>query len=451
MIRPQKIPIDLLVTGSHVVTMDDHWSVIEEGAVAVNRAMILDVGSGKKLLDKYAPNELISAPEQVIFPGLINAHTHAATALFRGFADDQPLQQWLEGYVWPAEAMFVTPETVYWGTLLAACEMVRGGIVAFMDMYFFEERVAEAAKEIGIRAVIGEAIFDSAGPNKLSFDQGLDYSRRLLEIFHEDPLISVAVLPHGTYTVAVNNLVRAKALADEFSAIFALHASETPQEVKEVQTRTGFTPVRLLQHHGLLGEKVTLFHGVHLDDEEISTLAEMKTTVVHCPEANLKLGSGVAPLPALLKARVPLGLGTDGPISNNDLDLWTEIQFTAKLHRGVHQDPSAIYARQALYLATRGGANAIGLGEMVGSIEPGKRADLILINFNQPHLTPLYDVYSHLAFAVGRADVNTSIINGRVVMKDRQLLRVDEKQIMAKVRELSGDIRNWLTHKIKSE
>ncbi|MCJ7533775.1 MAG: amidohydrolase [Anaerolineales bacterium] len=446
MAQTQKEAIDLLVTGGQVVTMDDHWTVIENGGVAIRQEIILEVGPQKQLFDKYAPKEIIGSSDQVVFPGLVNAHTHAATALFRGFADDRPLKQWLEGFIWPAEATFITPETVYWGTLLAACEMVRAGVVAFLDMYFYEEVVARAAKETGIRAVLGEAVFDSAGPNKLSFDQGLDYTRKLLENFRNDPLVTVSVQPHGTHTVSARNLMRAKALADEFGVVFALHASETAQEVNEVQGKTGFTPVRLLKHHGLLGDKVALFHGVHLDDEEISVLAETKTAIVHCPESNLKLASGIARLPDLLKAGVPVGLGTDGPASNNDFDLWTEIQFATKIHRGVSHDPLAISDKQALYIATRGGANALGLGESIGSLQPGKRADLILIDFNQPHLVPMYDVYSHLAFAVGRADVNTTIVNGVLVMRDRQVLSVDETQVMDQVRKIGREIGKWLVH-----
>lgn len=448
MVQTQKEAIDLLVIGGQVVTMDDQWTVIENGGVAIRREMILEVGPQEKLLGKYVPKEIIGSSDQVVFPGLVNAHTHAATSLFRGFADDRPLKQWLEGFIWPAEATFITPETVYWGTLLAACEMVRAGVVSFLDMYFYEEEVARAAKETGIRVVLGEAIFDSAGPNKLSFDQGLDYSRKLLEDYRDDPLVSASVQPHGTYTVSAGNLMRAKALADEFGVVFALHVSETAQEVNDVRTKTGFTPVMLLKHHGLLDDKVALFHGVHLDDEEIAVLAEMKTAVVHCPEANLKLASGIARLPELLKAGVSVGLGTDGPASNNDLDMWTEIQFATKLHRGVSHDPLAVSARQALYLATRGSASILGLSKSNGSLQPGKRADLILIDFNRPHLTPMYDVYSHLAFAVGRSDVNTTIINGVVVMKDRQVLTVDENQVMAQVRKIGGEIKKWLVRQM---
>jgi 5-methylthioadenosine/S-adenosylhomocysteine deaminase len=379
---------------------------------------------------------------------LINAHTHAATTLFRGLADDRPLKEWLEGFIWPAEAKFINSKTVYWGTLLAICEMIRSGVVAFSDMYFFEEEVARAAKETGIRANLGEAIFDSAGPNKLSFDQGLDYTRKLLEKYREDPLVSTSVQPHSIYAVSAKNLVRAKALANEFGAVFALHVSETAQEVQEVKAKTGFTPVMLLKHLGLLDDKVTLFHGVHLDDEEIAVLAEMKAAVVHCPEANLKLASGIARLPDLLQAGVSVGLGTDGPASNNDLDMWTEIQFTTKIHRGATRDPLAVSARQALYMATRGSANTLSLGQSNGSLQSGKRADLILIEFNQPHLTPIYDVYSHLAFAVGRADVNTTIINGVLVMRDRQVLTVSENEVMAQVRKIGGEIEKWMVRQV---
>jgi 5-methylthioadenosine/S-adenosylhomocysteine deaminase len=292
-------------------------------------------------------------------------------------------------------------------------------------------------------------LFDSQGPNKLSFDEGLAYTRSLLQKYAHDPLVSVSVQPHATYTVSVENLVRARALADEFQAPYALHASETAREVADVRAQSGLTPPRLLHKYGLLGENVLLFHAVHLDDEEIALLAESGTSVVHCPDANLKLGSGIARLPALLKAGVNVGLGTDGPASNNDLNLWDEVQLAAKLHLGTAQDPTVVSARQAVYLATRGGAEALGMGDKVGSIQAGRRADLILLDFKQPHLLPVYDIYSHLAYAAGRGDVVTTIVSGTPLMVDRQLVTLDEPALLAQVQELGGVIQQWLVEQKK--
>ena len=444
-----KNPIDMLVSGSYVVTMDDQWTVIEDGSVAIDDGLILDVNNTEALLEKYRPNRYLGAPGQVLMPGLVNAHTHAAAVLFRGFGDDRKLEDWLGHFIWPAEAHFINPENIYTGTLLAMSEMIRGGTTTFMDMYFFEDEVAQAAHDSGMRVVLGEVLFDNEGPNKLSFDEGLVYTKDLLDKYTLDPLISVSIQPHSTYTVSIDNLILARALADEFEAQFALHTSETETEVASVKGKTGFTPPRLLQEYGLLGKNVVLFHAVHLDDEEISILAANGTGVVHCPESNLKLGSGVARLPEMLRVGVTVGLGTDGAASNNDLNLWDEVQLATKLHRGYTQDPTAISGRQAIYLATRGGAKVLGLEERIGSIQPGKQADLILLDFNQPHLQPLYDVYSHLAFAVGRGDVRTTIVNGVPLMIEGRIKTFDEKALLAEVRELGRLINDWLVEQTR--
>lgn len=441
---PQKQQdVDLLVTGGLVVTMDGEWTVVEDGAVAIENGAIVSVGPSATVQAGYAASEHVDATGHIVMPGLINAHTHAATSLFRGFADDRPLKEWLEQYIWPAEQEFVNPDTVRWGTLLAMAEMLRAGVTLFLDMYFHEERVAEAALESGMRVVLGEALFDNAGPNMLAFDRALDYNRELIDQYRDVPLVSVSVQPHGAYTVSPDNLVKAKALADEHGALFGLHASETAQEVADVRARTGFSPVRLLHSLELLGPSVLLFHGVHLDDEEIELLAGAGAGVVHCPEANLKLASGIARLPKLLGGGVRVGLGTDGPASNNDFNMWGEIQTAAKIHRGAGQDMMATSARQIVHMATRAGAEMLGFGDQLGALEPGRRADMILIDLDQPHLVPMYDVYSHLAYAVGRTDVTATIINGRPVMQNRRLLTLDEDELVGRVREISQQIKQW--------
>jgi 5-methylthioadenosine/S-adenosylhomocysteine deaminase len=439
-----KNPIDMLVSGSHIVTMDDQWTVVEDGSVAIHDGLILDVNKTEALLEKYQPNQRLGAPGRVVMPGLVNAHTHAAAVLFRGFGDDNTLEEWLEHYLWPAEAAFLNTENMYTGTLLAITEMIRSGTTAFMDMYVAEEAVASAAIRCGMRVVLGEVLFDDGGPLKVRFAESLETTRNLLNEYAQDPLVSVAVQPHTSLTVSIDNLVKAKALADEFGAQFALHACETMTEVANVKAKTGLAPPRLLHKHGLLGENVVFFHAVHLDDEEINLLAESDTGVVHCPDSNLKLGSGIARLPEMLRAGLTVGLGTDGAASNNDLNLWDEVQLATKLHRGNTQDPTVVSGRQAIFLATRGGAKILGLEERIGSIQPGKQADLILLDFDQPHLQPLYDVYSHLAFAVGRGDVRTTIVNGVPLMVEGQIQTFDEEALLAQVRELGGSINRWL-------
>jgi 5-methylthioadenosine/S-adenosylhomocysteine deaminase len=444
MLEANRSRADLLLAGGLIVTLDNRWDVVEDGAIAVRDGDILEIGPTQELCARYTARETIDASGAIVMPGLVNAHTHAATTMFRGLADDKPLKQWLEEYIWPAEKRFVNPESVRCGTLLAIAEMIRGGVTTFLDMYFFEDSVAEAAKQSGMRVVLGEALFETAGPNKLPFPEALDFVRHLLDAYRGDPLVSVAVQPHSTYTVSPDNLLRAKAVADEFGAIFGLHASETALEVDEVRRKTGYSPPQLLARLGLLDERVVLFHGVHLDNTDIATLAEKQAGLVHCPEANLKLGSGIAPLPALLRAGVRVALGTDGPASNNDLDLWGEVQMASKIHRGVAGDPLAVTARQVLEMATRVGADLLGLGDQVGSLEAGKRADMILIGLDEFHLVPLYDVYSHLACAVGRGDVDTVIVNGRPVMRQRQMMTVNEGEVIARVRETGAEIRHWL-------
>jgi 5-methylthioadenosine/S-adenosylhomocysteine deaminase len=439
-----KNPIDMLVSGSHIVTMDAQWTIIKDGSVAIHDGLILEVNTTAALLEKYQPNRRLGGPRQVVMPGLVNAHTHAAAVLFRGFGDDNTLEEWLEHYLWPAEAAFLKAENMYIGTLLAITEMVRSGTTAFMDMYVAEEAVARAAIKCGMRVVLGEALFDDGGPLKVRFAESLEFTRNLLIEYAQDPLVSVAVQPHTTLTVSIDNLVRAKTLADEFGAQFALHACETMTEVASVKAKTGLTPPRLLHKHGLLEENVVFFHAVHLDDEEINLLAESDTGVVHCPDSNLKLGSGIARLPEMLRAGLTVGLGTDGAASNNDLNLWDEVQLATKLHRGYTQDPTAVSGRQAIYLATRGGAKILGLEERIGSIQPGKQADLILLDFNQPHLLPLYDVYSHLAYSVGRGDVRTTIVNGVPLMVEGKIQTFDEDALLAQVRELGVSINHWL-------
>jgi 5-methylthioadenosine/S-adenosylhomocysteine deaminase len=275
-------------------------------------------------------------------------------------------------------------------------------------------------------------------------DEALETTRLLLDKHAQDPLVSIAVQPHSTYMVSVDHLLQAKALAYEYGAQYGLHACETTSEVAEVKAKTGLTPPRLLHQYGLLWENVVLFHAVHLDHEEIDLLAENGTGVAHCPDSNLKLGSGILRLPELLRAGVCVGLGTDGPASNNDLNLWDEVQLSTKLHRGFHQDPTVVSARQAIYMATRGGARILGLGDRIGSIQPGMQADLILLDFTQPHLLPMYDVYSHLACAVGRADVRTTIVNGVPLMVEGQILTFDETALLAEVKELGRSINHWL-------
>ncbi len=434
------IPADLLVTGALVVTMDDNWTTIENGGVAVQGGTILAVGSSADLIANYRAVETIDAGGHAIMPGLINCHTHAPMTLFRGLADDLPLDIWLHKHIWPAEAWAVKPEMVYWGTLLAASEMIRGGTTLFTDMYFFEDDIGRAAKQAGMRAVLGEALLDFPSPNSKSPAEGLDYTEDLLQKWVGDSLIKVSVQPHAPYSASADLMVRCKELADRYGTILLTHVAETAGEVDDLKAKTGHTPPAYLDSLGLLDRNTLFAHGIHLSDADIELLAERETAIVHCPQSNLKLASGAARLPQMLSAGVRVGLGTDGAASNNDLNMWGEINSAALLHKLVNNDPTVANARTIVRMATRSGADILGMGDRLGSLEVGKQADLILIDMEQPHLVPLYDIYSHLAYAVNKADIRIVIVEGQIIMRDGQLMYVDEKVLLHKAREMAADI-----------
>lgn len=431
---------DLLIIHGLVVTLDDDWRVIPDGGVAVRQGAILSVASSAEIQRVYRADQVIDANGHALMPGLVNAHTHAPMTLFRGLADDLPLDTWLHDHIWPAEAWAVKPEMVHWGTLLAAAEMIRGGTTLFTDMYFFEDRIGQAAKTAGIRAVLGEALLDFPSPNSKTPQDGLAYTEGLLQNWAGDALIQVAVQPHAPYSASADLLTQSKRLADDYGAIYLTHVSETLGEVQRCQAKTGKTPPAYLDELGVLDGKTVFAHGVHLMDEDIELLSERSTAVVHCPQSNLKLASGAARLPDLLDSGVRMALGTDGAASNNDLNMWGEISSAAILHKLVNNDPTAADARTVVRMATRGGAQVLGLGNVLGSLEVGKRADIIMIDLEQPHLVPLYDIYSHLAYAVNKADITDVIIDGQAVMRRRHLTTIDEPELFAKVREIAAGI-----------
>lgn len=438
--RRAREEIDLLIHGGTVVPMDEAFTVIPEGAVAVNGRDVVAVGPAGELGERYEPRERIDAAGHVVLPGLVNAHSHSAMTLFRGLADDLSLEAWLTGHIWPAEASFVDPDTVARGTALACVEMLEGGVTSCLDMYWYPEACGEAAREVGLRHVMGGVMVDFPGADRLTPEGRIAENRSLLERYREDPLLGVTVQPHSTYAVSPDLLAACRDLADEYGVRLALHASETAAENADVAKRYGRRPVGHLESLGMLGPRTTLLHGVHLDDGEIALLAERGVSVVHCLESELKLASGVPRLPELLAAGVNVGLGTDGAASNNDLDLWSELRLAALLFKARGSDPTLVPAREALRLATRGSACAAGIDHLVGSLEPGKRADVVLVDFRKPHLRPVYDVYSHLAYSVGRADVATVLVNGRVVVRDGRVTTVARDDVMARVDEVAGRI-----------
>jgi len=421
--------------------MDSNGTALEAGTVVIKDGMIVAVGASESLKSKFKAKETINANDRIVMPGLINTHTHAAMVLFRGFADDLPTQEWLENYIWPAEAKYINAETVRLGTLLAIAEMIRSGTTTFNDMYFFEDEVAKAAKEAGIRAVVGEALLDFPTPNKKTPQEGLEYTEMLIQKWRDDPLVTVAVAPHAPYTCSPEILKAAKNLSDKYNVRFHIHLSETEKEVNDIQKKYGLTPVGYMDSLGVLGDNVIAAHCVHLTEEDIQLIAHRKVGVAHDPESNMKLASGVAPIPDLLDAGVKIGLGTDGAASNNDLNMFEEMDTTAKLHKVFRHDPTVIDAQTVVEMATNGGARILGLDDQIGSIEEGKRADIIIINLNKPHIVPIYNPYSHIVYVIDGADVETVIIDGKTVMLNQKILTINEEEIIRDIRALAVRIK----------
>ncbi|MCX5838819.1 MAG: amidohydrolase, partial [Deltaproteobacteria bacterium] len=369
-----------------------------------------------------------------------------AMTCFRGIADDMELMEWLNHYIFPSEARNVDPNLVHWGSLLACAEMIRSGTTTFCDMYIFEEETAQAAKGAGMRCLVGEVLFDFPSPNFKTPTEGLAYTRGLLERWAGDPLIKIVVEPHALYTCSPSLLRDAKALADEFQAPYATHLLENRSEATQLRERFGKSALTFLEEIGWLTDRFLAFHCVCMEDEDIQRFADHGCRAVHNPESNMKLASGVAPVSAMRKRRIPMGLGTDGCASNNDLDIFREMDTAAKLAKVAALDPTVLSARDVLRMATCEGACVLGLGQETGSLLPGKKADIAIIGLNEPHLTPLYNEYSHLVYAVNGADVDTVLINGKVVMRDRQLLTIDEGEAMRQVREIALRVRRSLSN-----
>ena len=435
-----RTPVDLLIHNAMVLTLNDSDDIFRPGVVAVSDDEIIWVGPEDSWPAQFEPREKLDMAGGLVMPGLINAHTHAAMTCFRGLADDLPLSVWLNDHIFPAEKK-ISSELVYQGTLLACAEMILGGTTTFCDMYLFEDQVARAAHEAGIRALVGEVLYDFPSPNYGSPEQGLAFTKDLIRAWENDPLVSVAVEPHAVYTCSPDLLRACNEVAEEYQVPMIIHLSESGDEVAQVQERYSTSPVMHLEKLGLLTPHLIADHCVVLDEEEMDLLAERGVRVVHNPESNMKLASGVAPAVELLDRGVMMGLGTDGCASNNNLDMFGEMDTAAKIHKVHRLDPTVMGARTVAHLAVRGGSKVLGLENQVGCLAPGKKADIIGLDLDRPHLTPLYNIYSHLVYAASAADVTLNVINGRVVMRNRELLTLDVERIMAEVRKIAKKIR----------
>jgi 5-methylthioadenosine/S-adenosylhomocysteine deaminase len=432
--------VDLLVTGGTVVTMDSQARVIEDAAVVIRGDSIVAVGPRAEIEKRFEAAQTIDAHGDLVLPGLINGHAHAAMSLFRGLADDLSLDEWLQKYIFPAEARNVTPEFVEWGTKLGILEMLRGGITIYADMYYFEDVVARVTKAAGMRGVLGETIIDFPAPDNKTLDQAFAYTQKYLDHWKGDPLIVAAVAPHSIYTCSEKTLLDAAALARRNNSPILIHIAEAQFELEQSRAKHGVTPVGYLERIGILGPDVLGAHCVWVDQADIVTLAHFNVGCTNNPSSNMKTAAGVMPVPEMLAAGEPIGVATDGAASNNNQDLFEEMDLAAKLQKISRMDPRALPAKQAVEMATINGARALHMEKMIGSLEPGKKADLILVGTDAPHAVPMYDVYSEIVYALKASDVRTVVIAGKIVMKDRQMLTLDEKEILAKAQEYKAQI-----------
>jgi 5-methylthioadenosine/S-adenosylhomocysteine deaminase len=435
----EKETVSLLITGAWVLTQNGEREILSPGGVALKGEEIVAVGPPGELQKRYTPARVLDYPQGLIIPGLINAHTHAAMALFRGLADDLPLEEWLCSHIFPAER-HLNGDFVYWGTKLAVAEMLLSGTTTFCDMYLWSGQVAQAAAETGIRAVVGEVLYDFPSPNYGPPAAGLRYSEELFRAWEDHPRVQVAIQPHAVYTCSPELLQQCGELASRLHTRLIIHLSETAREVADCEAKYGATPVGHLQRLGLLSPRLVADHGVILKEADLELLAASGAGVAHCPESNMKLASGIAPVVDLLAKGVPVGLGTDGCASNNNLDLLQEMDTAAKLQKVHRLEPTALPAPEALELATRGSARVLGLEKEVGALTPGRKGDLVVIDLDQPHLTPIYDPYSHLVYAATGADVQTVLVHGQVVVQDRRLLTFDLEETLARARELARSL-----------
>jgi 5-methylthioadenosine/S-adenosylhomocysteine deaminase len=440
-----KEKIDLLINGGTIVTMDGDRLILEDGAVAVKGDVISAIGFRTDLEKKYIADQTIDARGKLVLPGFINGHTHVPMTLFRGLHDDVTLDEWLHKYIFPAEAKNVTQEFVRWGTRLAAAEQIRGGITTFVDMYYFEDAVAEETKKAGMRGVLGETFIDFPAPDNKNEAEMLAYTEKFLQRWQNDPLIHAAPAPHSIYTCSQKTLQDSAALARKYHAPILIHVAEMKKELDESRAQNGTTPVQYLNKIGVLGPDVVAAHCIFVDDADRKLLAEKQVGCVHNPSSNMMLASGVSPVPELRAAGVAVGLGTDGPAgSNNDLDLMEEMDLAAKLQKITKMNPLALGAKAVVEMATIDGAKALHMEKEIGSLEAGKKADVIVISLNEPNAVPMYDVYAQLAYALKGNDVETVVIGGRVVMREHQLLTVKEDEAIAKAREYQKKVAESL-------
>ncbi len=433
--------VDLVITGGTVVTMDDQGTVIADGAVAIDDGEIVAVGTADDIGARYAGAERVDASGQIILPGLINTHGHAPMVLYRGLADDMALMDWLNQYIFPAEKATVSPEFVRIGTQLAALEMIESGTTTFADMYYFEEAIAHATAEAGLRAVLGQTIIRFPVADAATPEEGLARAEAFLQQFADDDLITPAVAPHAPYTLTPETLQAARALANKYNAPLLIHLAETRDEVTMIADQFKQSPAMFLDGLGVWNGRSLAAHGVWVNDADMTMLAARGVGLSHNPESNMKLASGTAPVPAWLTHGIKAGLGTDGAASNNDLDMFEAMRMAALLHKHASGDPRALPARMVLEMATRRGADALGMGDQIGSLEPGKLADVITVSVDSARQTPLFDPISHLVYVTRGTDVRTTVVHGEVLMRAGKVISLNRNDVIREANEMAETVR----------
>ena len=433
--------VDLIVSNGVIVTVDAERRVINPGSIAIRGNSIVAVGAADQISSSYTARDTIDARGKVVMPGLINTHTHAPMVLYRGLGDDLALMDWLQKYIFPAEAKTVSPEFVRIGTELAALEMIRSGTTTYVDMYYFEEEIARATKRAGLRGVLGQTIIEFPVADAKTPAEALTRTEAFIREFQKDELITPAVAPHAVYTNDAATLRQSRDLAAKYGVPIVIHLSETEAEIPMSLERHKARPVAALEALGVFTARVIAAHGVWIQPDEIQLLHKRGVGIAHNPESNMKLASGTAPVPQYLEANVAVGLGTDGAASNNDLDMFEAMRQAAFLHKLQSKDPRVVSARVAIEMATIGGARVIGRYKELGSLEAGKRADIIVVRMDQPRQTPMYDPISHLVYATRGDDVDTTIVDGRVLMREGKVMTLDQATVLANARKAAGQVR----------
>lgn len=432
---------ELIITGGTVLSMQPDCAPLPNGAVAVRGSEIVAVASAGELFEQAPTATVLDTNGGLILPGFVNTHTHLAMTLFRGLADDLLLRDWLENHMWPAEKKLIDRHTVVTGTRLGVAESLLAGVTCVCDMYFFAEQVAEAIAAMGARAVVPESIIDFPTPSYRTPEDAIAGLREMVQRFANHPLIVPAIAPHAPYSVSPTNLAKSADLAEEYSIPFITHLSETRWEVEKITQDKGMSPIAYLADLGVLSERTVAAHCVHVSEDDLDLLGELGVGVASNPVSNLKLGSGVAPIPQMLARGLKVGFGTDGAASNNTLDLLRDGQIAALLYKGISGDPTVMPARQLVEALTIGGAKVLGLDKLIGTLEPGKRADVICLSTDSAHATPLFDPFSHVAYAARASDVLHVVVDGHIQVQDRQLVHHDLAQVLAESRSLAARLR----------